>query len=92
MISRSLGPEAGAMIGIIFALTNAAFVGLNLIGAAEGVVQIFDYNGIGIVSNHYDTNDVRIVGIIFLVLIAIIPMISLSFEAKVGHPHFSLYS
>jgi hypothetical protein len=42
MISRSLGPEAGAMIGIIFALTNAAFVGLNLIGAAEAVVLVFD--------------------------------------------------
>lgn len=32
MISRSLGPEAGANIGIIFSLTNAAFVGLNIIG------------------------------------------------------------
>lgn len=42
MISRSLGPEAGAVIGVIFALTNAAFVGLNLIGAAEAVVQVFD--------------------------------------------------
>lgn len=41
MISRSLGPEAGANIGIIFAFTNAAFVGLNLIGAADAVIQIF---------------------------------------------------
>ncbi|XP_025017856.1 solute carrier family 12 member 2 isoform X2 [Tetranychus urticae] len=82
MISRSLGPEAGAMIGIIFALTNAAFVGLNLIGAAEAVVQIFDHFGIGIISIPHCDNDVRLVGILFLILIAIIPMISLSFEAK----------
>lgn len=42
MISRSFGPEAGAMIGIIFAFTNAAFVGLNLIGAAEAITQILE--------------------------------------------------
>ncbi|XP_074595857.1 solute carrier family 12 member 2-like [Brevipalpus obovatus] len=79
MISRSLGPEAGAMIGVIFALTNAGFVGLNLIGAAEAVVQILNHFGISVIN---PTQDLRIIGIMFLVLIAIIPMISLEFEAK----------
>ncbi|RWS25658.1 solute carrier family 12 member 2-like protein [Leptotrombidium deliense] len=80
MISRSLGPEAGAVIGIIFAFTNAAFVGLNLIGAAEAIVQIGDHFGFGITSN--PINDIRIIGFIFLVIIALIPIISLQFEAK----------
>ncbi|RWS05726.1 solute carrier family 12 member 2-like protein, partial [Dinothrombium tinctorium] len=80
MISRSLGPEAGAVIGIIFAFTNAAFVGLNLIGAAEAVVQIFEHFGIGITG--ISIHDIRIIGFSFLILIALIPIISLQFEAK----------
>lgn len=40
MISRSLGAEAGSMIGIIFSLANAVLVSLNLVGAAETTVEL----------------------------------------------------
>lgn len=39
------------------------------------------YFGFGIIN---PAQDIRLVGIIFLVMIAIIPMISLEFEAKVS--------
>ncbi|KPM08221.1 amino acid permease-like protein 3 [Sarcoptes scabiei] len=42
MISRSLGAEAGSMIGIIFSLANAVLVSLNLVGAGETTVRIFN--------------------------------------------------
>src|SRR5687768_5355586 len=82
MISRSLGPEAGANIGIIFAFTNAAFVGLNLIGAADAIIQIMKHFGYSIFANPFD--DIRLIGFSLLVLIALIPIISLKFEAKVS--------
>ena len=40
MISRSVGHEAGGVIGFLFTFTNAAFVGLNLLGTAESVSDI----------------------------------------------------
>ena len=40
MISRSLGAEAGSMIGITFSLAKAILVSLNLVGAAETTVQL----------------------------------------------------
>lgn len=80
MISRSLGPEAGANIGFLFSFTNAAFVGLNLCGAADAVLQIFNYFKIGLFEN--PLNDIRFFAFIFLVVIALIPIISLQLEAK----------
>ncbi len=42
MISRSVGHEAGGVIGFLFTFTNAAFVGLNLLGTAESVSDILN--------------------------------------------------
>lgn len=80
LVARSLGPEAGANIGIIFGLTNAAFVGLNIIGAADAIIQIFNHFSINIFDN--PLNDIRFIGVICLILIALIPIISLELEAK----------
>lgn len=37
MISRSLGPEFGGSIGVIFAFANAVAVGMHTVGFAETV-------------------------------------------------------
>ncbi len=42
MISRSVGHEAGGVIGFLFTFTNAAFVGLNLLGTAESATVILN--------------------------------------------------
>ncbi|XP_027199641.1 solute carrier family 12 member 2-like [Dermatophagoides pteronyssinus] len=80
MISRSLGAEAGSMIGIIFSLANAVLVSLNLVGAAETTVELMKSANITITNNI--ENDTRIYGIIFLIIVAIIPLIGMDWEAK----------
>jgi len=40
MISRSLGPEFGGAIGIVFALANALAVAMYVIGFAETIRDI----------------------------------------------------
>jgi amino acid transporter len=41
MISRSLGPETGAMFGILYFLTNAIMVAFSIIGVCEEIKFIF---------------------------------------------------
>lgn len=40
LISRSLGPEFGGSIGLIFAFANAVAVAMYVVGFAETVVQL----------------------------------------------------
>ncbi len=40
MISRSLGPEFGGAIGLIFALANAVAVAMYVVGFAETIVDL----------------------------------------------------
>ncbi len=42
MISRSVGHEAGGVIGFLFSFANAAFVGLNLLGIGESASYILN--------------------------------------------------
>ncbi|CAG2166881.1 unnamed protein product [Oppiella nova] len=80
MISRSLGAEAGSMIGIIFSFANAVLVSANLIGAAETAVEIMGANDIMLTNSVI--NDTRLIGALLLILIAIIPLIGMSWEAR----------
>jgi solute carrier family 12 sodium/potassium/chloride transporter 2 len=41
MISRSLGPETGAMFGVLYFLTNAIMVAFSIIGVCEEINLIF---------------------------------------------------
>lgn len=40
LISRSLGPEFGGAIGLIFAFANAVAVAMYVVGFAETVVEL----------------------------------------------------
>lgn len=51
LISRSLGPEFGGSIGLIFAFANAVAVAMYVVGFAETVVEllvvsVFDFLGV----------------------------------------------
>ena len=48
LISRSLGPQFGGAIGILFSLANATAVALHLIGFAETLFGIYNGSARGI--------------------------------------------
>ncbi|XP_032400159.1 solute carrier family 12 member 3 isoform X2 [Etheostoma spectabile] len=79
MISRSLGYELGAPIGLVFSFANALACALNTVGFSIVVRDLMrDYNVI-IVD---DLNDVRIVGVITLVILLMITLAGMEWESK----------
>lgn len=83
MISRSLGPEFGGAIGIIFALANAMGIALHTVGFCEALSDMLeDYWGVQIVDG--GLNDIRIIGSITLVVLGMIVSIGMEWEAKVS--------
>ncbi|XP_076640567.1 sodium chloride cotransporter 69 isoform X1 [Colletes latitarsis] len=80
MISRSLGPEFGGAIGLIFSLANAVACSMYVVGFCESMVDCLKANGICIVD--CDNTDIRIIGCVTIVLLLVIVMIGLEWEAK----------
>uniref|UniRef100_A0A7N6BJN5 Solute carrier family 12 member 10, tandem duplicate 1 n=1 Tax=Anabas testudineus TaxID=64144 RepID=A0A7N6BJN5_ANATE len=78
MVSRSLGPEIGGPIGLIFAVANALSSALNAVGFAEVVRDLMSY-GTTIVDS---TNDVRIVGVITMTALLLISFAGMEWESK----------
>ncbi|XP_041644517.1 solute carrier family 12 member 1 [Cheilinus undulatus] len=79
LISRSLGPEFGGSIGLIFAFANALAVAMYVVGFAETVVELLqDHDALMV-----DTlNDTRIIGCITVVLLLGISVAGMEWEAK----------
>ena len=65
MISRSVGHEAGGVIGFLFTFTNAAFVGLNLLGTAESVSDILRVSERHIISKPLSVDTIDAIVFIF---------------------------
>ncbi|KAJ8247848.1 hypothetical protein GJAV_G00251200 [Gymnothorax javanicus] len=79
LISRSLGPEFGGSIGLIFAFANAVAVAMYVVGFAETVVDLLKENNAIMVD---DLNDTRIIGCITVVLLLGISVAGMEWEAK----------
>uniref|UniRef100_A0A8B9LNL2 Solute carrier family 12 member 2 n=1 Tax=Astyanax mexicanus TaxID=7994 RepID=A0A8B9LNL2_ASTMX len=77
LISRSLGPEFGGSIGLIFAFANAVAVAMYVVGFAETVVELLHVS-IGLLF----FNDVRIVGTITVLILLGISVAGMEWEAK----------
>ena len=80
LISRSLGPEFGGAIGLIFSLANAVAVALYVVGFAETVVELMSQHGANITGN--DLNDVRIIGTVTVILLLGITQLGMAWESK----------
>ncbi|RVE49975.1 hypothetical protein evm_005443 [Chilo suppressalis] len=80
IISRSLGPEFGASVGIIFAFANAVAASMNTIGFCDSMNELLKTNGLIIIDN--DVNDVRIIGTVALVVMCVICAIGMEWESK----------
>nr|XP_046248623.1 solute carrier family 12 member 1 [Scatophagus argus] len=79
LISRSLGPEFGGSIGLIFAFANAVAVAMYVVGFAETVVELLKEHAAIMVD---ELNDIRIVGCITVVLLLGISVAGMEWEAK----------
>uniref|UniRef100_A0A8C6TC31 Solute carrier family 12 member 1 n=1 Tax=Neogobius melanostomus TaxID=47308 RepID=A0A8C6TC31_9GOBI len=79
LISRSLGPEFGGSIGLIFAFANAVAVAMYVVGFAETLVELLEDNNAQMVDT---LNDIRIIGCITVVLLLGISVAGMEWEAK----------
>ncbi|KAJ4938717.1 hypothetical protein JOQ06_003326, partial [Pogonophryne albipinna] len=79
LISRSLGPELGGSIGLIFAFANAVAVAMHTVGFAETVRDLMSEHGAVMVDR---TNDIRIIGIVTVTLLLGLSMAGMAWESK----------
>uniref|UniRef100_A0AAY4ELV4 Solute carrier family 12 member 3 n=1 Tax=Denticeps clupeoides TaxID=299321 RepID=A0AAY4ELV4_9TELE len=82
LISRSLGPELGGSIGLIFAFANAVAVAMHTVGFAETVQNLIMVDPI---------NDIRIIGVITVTCLLAISLAGMEWESKVSFlsPNFT---
>ncbi|XP_041092735.1 solute carrier family 12 member 3-like isoform X2 [Polyodon spathula] len=80
LISRSLGPELGGSIGLIFAFANAVAVAMHTVGFSETVRDlIIEYSGGPLVD---PINDIRIIGVITVVVLLGVCVAGMEWESK----------
>ncbi|CAL8241661.1 unnamed protein product [Merluccius merluccius] len=79
MISRTLGPEMGGPIGMVFSFANALACALNTVGFAEVISGLLKEFGLSMVD---ETNDVRIVGVITVTVLLLISLAGMEWESK----------
>ncbi|XP_034458609.1 solute carrier family 12 member 2 isoform X1 [Hippoglossus hippoglossus] len=79
LISRSLGPEFGGSIGLIFAFANAVAVAMYVVGFAETVVELLQGADALMMD---EINDIRIIGTITVILLLGISVAGMEWEAK----------
>ncbi|XP_067255880.1 solute carrier family 12 member 10, tandem duplicate 1 [Chanodichthys erythropterus] len=79
MISRTLGPELGGPIGVVFSFANALACALNTVGFSETVRDLLiEYD-----SQMVDSiNDVRIIGSITVTMLLLISLAGMEWESK----------
>ncbi|XP_033751068.1 solute carrier family 12 member 2-like [Pecten maximus] len=79
MISRSLGPEFGGAIGLVFSVANAVAVAMYVVGFAETVRDILKEHNALMVD---EENDIRIIGVLTITLLLFIAIIGMEWEAR----------
>ncbi|XP_058058026.1 bumetanide-sensitive sodium-(potassium)-chloride cotransporter-like [Anopheles bellator] len=80
IISRSLGAEFGASVGIVFAFANSVNAAMNTIGFCSSLNDLLKSLDTKIVDG--GVNDIRIVGSFMLLLMIIICAVGMDWEVK----------
>ncbi|XP_059611500.1 bumetanide-sensitive sodium-(potassium)-chloride cotransporter isoform X2 [Phlebotomus argentipes] len=80
IISRSLGPEFGASVGIVFAFANAVAASMNTIGFCSSLNDLLRSYDMKIIDG--GNNDIRIVGVVAVLVMIIICAVGMDWESK----------
>ncbi|XP_063227060.1 bumetanide-sensitive sodium-(potassium)-chloride cotransporter [Bacillus rossius redtenbacheri] len=80
IISRSLGPEFGASIGVVFAFANAVAASMNTIGFCDSLNDLLSTFGVKIIDG--GVNDTRLVGVVALAVMIVICAVGMEWESK----------
>ncbi|KAK8389721.1 hypothetical protein O3P69_009012 [Scylla paramamosain] len=83
MISRSLGPEFGGSIGLMFTLANSIAAATYIIGFCDSLqdLMFFYFDGAKIVDG--EVNDTRIVGTITLICVLALAIVGMDWVTRV---------
>uniref|UniRef100_A0A1I7ZM91 Solute carrier family 12 member 3 n=1 Tax=Steinernema glaseri TaxID=37863 RepID=A0A1I7ZM91_9BILA len=80
LISRSLGPEFGGSIGLIFYIANTVNASMNCVGLAEAIVFILKDHGFSLIDG--GINDTRLYALLTCTFLQGIIFIGTEFESK----------
>ncbi|XP_057662624.1 bumetanide-sensitive sodium-(potassium)-chloride cotransporter isoform X1 [Diorhabda carinulata] len=80
IISRSLGPEFGASVGVVFAFANAVSASMNTIGFCNSVSDLLSNYDLKIIDG--GVNDTRIIGTVATLVMILICAVGMEWEAK----------
>ena len=94
MISRSLGPEFGGAIGIMFTLANSIAVSMYIIGFCDSLIDmVLEINtksnpeglveGVTSIITDDKLNDIRIIGCVTLVAILVLAVVGMDWVTRV---------
>uniref|UniRef100_A0A8D0G566 Solute carrier family 12 member 3 n=1 Tax=Sphenodon punctatus TaxID=8508 RepID=A0A8D0G566_SPHPU len=78
LISRSLGPELGGSIGLLFSFANAVAVAMHVVGFSETVRDLLLTDSV--IAD--PVNDIRIVGVLTVTVLLGIALAGMEWEAK----------
>ena len=80
IISRSLGPEFGASVGVVFAVANAVAASMNTIGFCDSLNGLLKSYGYKIIDG--GVNDTRIIGCVALFVMICVCAVGMEWEVK----------
>ncbi|XP_046677992.1 LOW QUALITY PROTEIN: bumetanide-sensitive sodium-(potassium)-chloride cotransporter-like [Homalodisca vitripennis] len=80
MISRSLGPEFGGAIGLMFTLANSVAVSMYIVGFCESIQDVLRMFGTSIIDN--STNDIRLIGSVTLIGILVLAFVGMDWVTR----------
>nr|XP_023472263.1 solute carrier family 12 member 3 [Equus caballus] len=81
LISRSLGPELGSSIGIIFAFANSVAVAMHTVGFAETLLDLLRDHKVQLL-NIDPENELQVVGMVIVTILLGVALASVEWESK----------